>query len=152
MKSITCLVLFISFTSKALAQDTLNKESIYIAYDQYENHDKIGEKDRIRFIIDSESFLYDASKNCKSRITFDQIRDSLITVHQAKKKADEYIDRVMEKWKKEANDTTEKKIAGYLKNSSIRYYNKYFEDIYLYVMLDKKEGVLYKVKWESFVE
>lgn len=152
MKKISlCLFLCLLFFSSSFGQVNVEKETIYISYDKSKKKDKIGTKERVRFILDSESFLYQATKNCKTKIAFNQIKDSLVTIQQAKQKANEYLERVVEEWKKQAQNKS-KKITEFIKNTEIPYYNRYFNKIYIFEKLNKKKGILYEVKWESFIE
>lgn len=146
--TVLCFFLY----SFSYGQVYVQKETIYISYDECKKRDKISDEDRIRFVICSENFLFEATIDSKRKYSYDRIKDSLITVHQAKEKVKEYLERVAKEFKKQSKNESEKKISSYIKNIGIYYYNSYFNAIYIFEKKSEEEGILYEVSWESYIE
>lgn len=128
------------------------KETIYLSFDESKGDKKTEGDNRIRFIIGQENFLFDPQKNSQRNLKYDDVKKCLITIEQAKEKANEYLERVKRDFEKQARDSADKRIAGYIKNPGIYYYNRYFKAIYVFTEEKKGEGILYEVKWETFIE
>ncbi|MEQ8525218.1 hypothetical protein [Gracilimonas sp.] len=140
------------FYSISYGQVQVEKESLHISYDECEERDKIKDKGSIRFILCSESFLYKAENHSKAILPYNQIKDSLITVHEAKKKVKEYLEKVAKEFEKQAKNDFDKEITSYIKNPGTHYYNSYFNKVYVYVRENQEVGTLYEVSWEFYIE
>ncbi|SMO85072.1 hypothetical protein SAMN06265219_112157 [Gracilimonas mengyeensis] len=147
-------MLFLLVYTCSYGQSGTEKEIIYISYgiNEHEKKEKLETKNTIRFIIQSESFLHKREEHATTQITYSNIKDSLISTDKAREKAFSYLARFAKKWQEKAATEEEKEILGYIRNPPVLYYNDYFETIYVFEKTNEKEGILYEVIWESFIE
>lgn len=147
--SVSCLFLFLAPAAKA---QEVYKETVYIFFKENSGNKKIKENDSITFLIHSEQLIFNSRRDKRRQINYDTIKDSLISISEAKEKASEYLERSAEEKKKNAKDSLDLLIIKFLKNPGVYYYNSYFKEIYVFEMVDSNQGFLYPVKWNWYIE